>query len=277
MQDKNTDSITVASFGSEWSRFNQKALDSKEQMRIFNQYFSIFPWASLEADAVGFDMGCGSGRWAAIVAPKVGRLVCIDPSGRAIDVSRQALAGLTNVEFLQASANSTLLRSESFDFGYSLGVLHHIPDTRSALIACVSLLKPGAPFLVYLYYRFDNRPRWFSLLWKLSELIRFFVSRLPNSAKFFLTDLLAVCLYWPMARLSGLLDRLGFNPSALPLSFYRDVSLYTMRTDCRDRFGTPLEKRFTRLEIEQMMSDAGLSRIVFSDNEPFWVAVGVKV
>jgi 2-polyprenyl-3-methyl-5-hydroxy-6-metoxy-1,4-benzoquinol methylase len=43
------------------------------------------------------------------------------------------------------------------DFGYSLGVLHHIPDAQKALSDCVKKLKLGAPFLVYLYYSFDNR------------------------------------------------------------------------------------------------------------------------
>jgi hypothetical protein len=46
------------------------------------------------------------------------------------------------------------------DFGYSLGVLHHVADTEGALRAAVRTLKPGAPLLVYLYYAFDNRPRW---------------------------------------------------------------------------------------------------------------------
>ena len=43
------------------------------------------------------------------------------------------------------------IKENSMDFGYSLGVLHHIPDTKEALQKCVSKLKPGAPFLVYLY------------------------------------------------------------------------------------------------------------------------------
>jgi hypothetical protein len=49
-----------------------------------------------------------------------------------------------------------------------------------------------------------------------------------------------------------------------------------MRTDSRDRFGTPLEQRFTKAEIITMLDAAGLENIVFSDNFPFWVAVGRK-
>ena len=49
-----------------------------------------------------------------------------------------------------------------------------------------------------------------------------------------------------------------------------------MRTDSRDRFGTPLEKRFTRSEIMKMMQTAGLENIHFSNRSPFWCAVGTK-
>ena len=47
------------------------------------------------------------------------------------------------------------------DFGYSLGVLHHLEDTQAGMAACVRKLKPGAPFLVYIYYALENRPIWF--------------------------------------------------------------------------------------------------------------------
>jgi len=56
----------------------------------FKQYFAIFPWYILPASAEGFDMGCGSGRWAKFVAPKVFRLNCIDPS-KAIHVAKKCL------------------------------------------------------------------------------------------------------------------------------------------------------------------------------------------
>lgn len=101
-----------------------------------------------------------------------------------------------------------------------------------------------------------------------------FISKLPNSIKFLITDLPAILVYRPMTRLSKTLDRLRFDPSELPLSFYRDFSLYTMRTDCRNRFGTPLEQRFTRLELKQMMIATGLANIAVSDKESYWVAVG---
>ena len=221
-------------------------------------------------------MGCGSGRWANIAAPLVGELNCIDPSQEALDVAKKMLSKHENIIFLHANANNHNLLPASQDFGYSLGVLHHIPDTNKALQASVKLLKQGAPFLLYLYYRFDNRPLWFQLIWRMSNILRKIISQMPDLIKVFMTDLIAILIYFPLARLSKFIELIGLNPMGLPLSFYRNSSFYTMRTDSRDRFGTPLEQRFTQKEISQMMLDAGLVDIQFSDNEPYWVAVGTK-
>ena len=64
---KNLDKATVDSFGDEWGRFNQSNLPIKEAHQIFDKYFSIFPWKSMPENAEGFDLGCGSGRWAKIL------------------------------------------------------------------------------------------------------------------------------------------------------------------------------------------------------------------
>lgn len=276
MTETNIDQTTVDSFGEEWAHFDQSELVGEEWSEIFDTYFGIFPFGTLPESAEGFDMGCGSGRWARGVAPKVGTLNCIDPAASALAVAKRNLAEQDNVTFHHAGVDDAPFAEASQDFGYSLGVLHHIPDTEAALQACTKLLKPGAPFLLYLYYRFDNRPAWFRGLWKASELFRSGVSSLPDSAKPVVTDVLAAAVYWPLARGSRLIEKLGGNPVSIPLSFYRDKSFYTMRTDSRDRFGTPLEQRFTKPEIEAMMKAAGLENIRFSDREPFWVAVGTK-
>jgi SAM-dependent methyltransferase len=164
----------------------------------------------------------------------------------------------------------------SQDFGYSLGVLHHIPNTASAIRSCVELLKPGAPFLLYLYYAFDNRPWWFRLIWRISDFGRQIIFRLPSELKQIVTDVIAVMVYWPLAKISLLLERLGRKVSSIPLSYYRNHSFYTMRTDARDRFGTPLEQRFTQQQVSEMMQEAGLIDIQFCDKAPFWCAVGKR-
>lgn len=275
MRQSNRDEKTIRSFGDEWNRFDQSGLGQDEAAKIFDDYFRVFPWGALPADACGFDMGCGTGRWAKLVAARVGHLHCVDPSD-ALDVARSALENCPNVTFHRASVGDAMLPGDSQDFGYSLGVLHHVPDTAAALRSCVELLKPGAPFLLYLYYAFDNRSRWFRAIWRCSDLLRRGISRLPPTVKHVVTDLLAATVYFPLARASLLLERAGFKVESVPLSYYRKRSFYTMRTDSRDRFGTPLERRFRKEEIADMMQGAGLREIRFSDAAPYWCAVGFK-
>ena len=269
---ENIDAATVEGFGREWGHYDQGRLRNDEAEQIFRSYFGLFDFTGL---GEGFDLGCGSGRWARLVAPRVGKLHCIDPS-EAIEVARRNLAGLDNVEFHRASADDIPLADGSQDFGYCLGVLHHIPDLERALQDAVRKLKPGAQMLIYIYYSFDNRSRMYRAIWQASDAVRRLVSRLPFPVRRGVTEVVAAGVYWPLARGARLVERLGADPSGMPLSAYRSLSYYTMRTDALDRFGTRLEQRFSRQQIEQMMKRAGLDQIRFSDSEPYWVAVGRK-
>lgn len=272
----NLDPATVAGFGDEWSAYDQSELPPGERARLFEEYFSIFPFADLPADSEGFDLGCGSGRWAAMAAPRVGVLHCIDPAAGALAVARQNLADQPNCRFHLAGVDDIPLPDGSQDFGYSLGVLHHIPDTEAAMRTCVAKLKPGAPFLVYLYYDFDNKPAWFRRLWKISEIGRWAIARLPFPLRKMVTTAIAAGIYWPASRLALTAESRRIDVSNFPLSAYRRNSFYTMRTDALDRFGTRLEQRFTRSQIQEMMTAAGLVDIVFRNDVPYWVACGRK-
>ncbi len=271
--DENLDEDTVAGFGHEWSTFRYER-DTQELRDVFASYFSVFDWTALPPDATGFDAGCGTGRWARLVAPRVGHLHCIDASPEALAVARENLGGSKNCSFHHASVEHAPLDDESMDFGYSLGVLHHVPAPEEALRACVRKLKRGAPFLLYLYYALDNRPAPFRALWRVSNELRRRISRLPHPARLAASQAIAGIAYWPLARVARLVEVLGGDPGGIPLAAYRRRSFYVMRTDALDRFGTRLERRFTRAEMHQLMLDAGLVRIRFSEQVPFWTAVG---
>lgn len=271
----NVDVQVVRDFGEEWRRFDQRELSCAERLEVFNQYFSLFPWHRLEPTAVGFDAGCGTGRWAVLVAPKVARLYCVDPSA-AIHVAQKNLQEFPNCIFHQATVDDMPMADNSMDFGYSLGVLHHVPDTQRGIRACVRKLKRGAPLLLYLYYAFDNQPIWFRALWRVSEGLRRFISKLPYPAKYMITQVIALCVYLPLARIASAMDRLGIRLHSFPLSAYRNRSFYSMRTDSLDRFGTRLERRFTKEQIEVMMERAGLENIQFRPDAPYWCAIGYK-
>lgn len=271
---RNVDAGTVASFGEEWTTFDQANVPPQDLDAMFAEYFRIFPWHELPTDAEGVDAGCGSGRWAARVAPRVGRLHCVDASAEALDRARLFLADQPRCVFHHASVADMPLKDESMDFAYSLGVLHHLPDAADAVAACVRKLKPGAPLLVYVYYALENRPAWFRALWWASDVLRQAVSRLPLGARSVFASVAATVVYLPLARTARALERKGYNVETFPLSYYRHRSLFTMRTDARDRFGTPLERRMTRDHLVALMQAAGLAEIVVSPEPPYWCAVG---
>lgn len=272
----NIDLKVVEGFGDEWSRFDQSHLTEGDRLEMFEGYFAIFPWHLLPEGCVGFDLGCGSGRWARLVAPRVGKLYCIDPSAAALSIAQKNLENNDNCTFHVAGVDNIPLADASADFGYSLGVLHHIPDTVAGIKACAAKLKPGAPFLLYLYFAFDNKPSWYRLLWRMSNLARVQISIAPYPLRYVISQAIACLIYFPLARLARVLELLGLNVDSVPLAYYRKLSFYVMRTDALDRFGTRLEKRFTRKEIVSMMQTAGLEKISFGEARPYWVALGYK-
>ena len=113
------------------------------------------------------------------------------------------------------------------------------------------------------------------MVWRVSDLFRRLISALPFVIRSPLCEIIAASVYWPLARAAKLLEKAGMKIDSFPLSAYQERSFYVMRTDALDRFGTRLEKRFTRKEIREMLENAGMERITFSDS-PCWCAVGYR-
>jgi SAM-dependent methyltransferase len=275
---KNIDTDVAAGFGHEWSTFRQSESEFSpvDREAIFRSYFHVFPWNELPPDPVGIDVGCGSGRWSVMVAPKVGYLHLLDASADALAVAQHNLAGANNVSFHLASVGHIPLNDDSLDFAFSLGVLHHVPDTKAAIRSIATKLKVGAPFLIYLYYALDNRPWWYRAIWRFSNIFRVMISQLPPMVRLIVSQIIAIVVYVPLARFASLVERAGFSPAAIPLESYRHRKFYVMRTDAYDRFCTRLEQRFTRQQIEQMLRESGFDEIRFSEQVPYWCAVGKK-
>jgi len=272
----NIDKSVVSDFGREWDRFDQSKVPMHELEKSFNKYFSLFPWDVIDNKSVGFDLGCGSGRWAYFSSQRVKTLHCIDPSVLALNVAKKKLEESKNCIFHNAGVDDIPLEDNSMDFGYSLGVLHHIPDTQDGITNCVKKLKVGAPFLMYIYYAFDNRPEWFKLVWKLSNIFRKVISRLPFPVKYIISQIIALFVYLPLSRVSKILDKIGVRVENIPLSSYRDKSFYSLRTDSLDRFSTKLEHRFTQDQIKKMLNNANLEKVEFRDGDPYWCVIGYK-
>src|SRR5262249_47525722 len=190
----NIDFEVTRGFGREWSSFRQDTehLSQEQRQSIFEDYFRIFPWHLLPPDGgVGLDVGCGTGRWSMLIAPRVRHLHLLDPSSAALDVAKQNMQSAKNVSYHLHGVGNIPIPSQSLDFAFSLGVLHHVPDTAAAIATIADKLKPGAPFLTYLYYAFDNRPPWYRIVWRISDLARFIISRLPHPLRLAISQTIA--------------------------------------------------------------------------------------
>ena len=274
IENDNINMETVDSFSAEWSKFNN--FSEKEINLAGDQYFDIVSPDIYSGKSV-LDVGCGTGRWSKYLASKVRILEAIDPSDAVISAAK-LLQNEKNIRISKASVNGIPFPDNSFDFVFSLGVLHHIPDTQNAMYECVKKVKSGGYFLVYLYYDFDNRGKFYKLLFLASNLIRRVVCILPSTLKKAACDLLALLVYLPIISISKFLLLIGVKKiiKHIPLSYYADKSINIIRNDSLDRFGTPLEQRYSQKEIYRMMSSCGLNDIIFSKNEPFWHAIGRK-
>ena len=270
------DKKTVQSFGDEWEKFS--SFSETEIKNIGDEYFDIVDESILNSNSTVLDMGCGSGRWSKYLAPNVKFIEAIDPSD-AIFSATKLLSNVNNIRITQASSDNIPFNDETFDFVFSLGVLHHIPETQTALIDTVKKVKKGGHVLIYLYYNLDNRGVLYKALFKLSSVIRYIVAALPKWAKHIVCDFIAITVYMPLILVSRIVQKMIPNKSTyqkLPLAYYVGKSFNVIRNDALDRFGTPLEQRFSKKKIKQMMEKAGLRDINFSNNSPYWHAIGKR-
>jgi len=262
----------VERFDAEWRSFSRVA--SKELDLTFERYFDVVPPESYREGALVVDAGCGAGRWAEQVQRRGARVIAVD-LGRSVEVAHDNTRASGRVVCVQGDVRSPPLRPASFDLVYSLGVLHHISETEDALGSLARLVRPGGLFLLYLYYALETRPPAYRAIFRGTDAARRLTSLLPQQILAIVATAIAAVAYWPLARLARVLAAVGATGLAaqLPLSFYARSSFRTMRNDSLDRFGTRLEKRYTRAEVTRLLEAAGLTNVIVSSQAPFWHAV----
>jgi GT2 family glycosyltransferase/uncharacterized protein YbaR (Trm112 family)/SAM-dependent methyltransferase len=96
------------------------------------------------------EMGCGMGKYVQTVARYSRLAVGLDLSN-SLDRARENMRHMANVLLVQGNILQPPFRPESFDYVYSVGVLHHTPDCRLAFKRSASLVKPGGRLSVWLY------------------------------------------------------------------------------------------------------------------------------
>ena len=280
-KDENLDQEVISSFGYEWAAFDYSDTDTNEALDAqFLAYCEPVDLSKFNPEnSLAADFGAGSGRWTSRLLPYFCLVYALEPSDGASKVLTKKFANEKRIKILQETVGMNSIPSNSLDLAVSLGVLHHIPDTALAIKDVASKIKNGGVFLCYLYYKLENKPLHYRGLFWVSNSLRWVISRLPYVIRRFIAQLIGGVVYLPLSRVSKYLARKGKNVSNFPLHHYANMPFVMLQNDALDRFGTRLEQRFSKLDIEEMVAKAGfdVSTLKFSDNEPFWTFSVKKV
>jgi 2-polyprenyl-3-methyl-5-hydroxy-6-metoxy-1,4-benzoquinol methylase len=149
----------AGSFGFQWHTFRQTQLDNETSRRSESDFRRRTGFEPEDlAGKLVLDVGCGMGRFAEVATRWGAHVVGIDLS-LAAEVAQENL-GDRQAAFFQADVFKLPFAPESFDYIYSLGVLHHTPDCEAAFRVLPGLLKPGGRIAIWLYSRYN---KWYKM------------------------------------------------------------------------------------------------------------------
>ena len=175
-------------FGFEWQLYSRTQLDTQSNSNseaAFRQRTGLTP-QDLNGKLV-LDVGCGMGRFAEVATRWGAHVVGIDLSAAA-NVASRNLIGRSFVAF-QADVFALPFAPESFDFIYSIGVLHHTPDCEKAVKELPQYLKPGGGMAVWLYSGYNKWHRF-------SDVYRKITNHMPPRLLHSTLRVCVPCLYW---------------------------------------------------------------------------------
>jgi 2-polyprenyl-3-methyl-5-hydroxy-6-metoxy-1,4-benzoquinol methylase len=235
-------------FGFEWTLHSRTQLDT-ETSRVSEEEFrqkTGFTPDELRGRLV-LDAGCGMGRFSDVAARWGARVVGVDLT-RAVDSAYANVGSHPTVSFAQADLFRLPFCPETFDFVFSIGVLHHTPDTRAAFDRLPALVKPGGKIAVWLYHRYDSVPAYMSDVWR-----RLTVRMSPRALH--RASHIARPLYhiWRLPRL-GLLPRALLPISLNPRPEWRVLDTY-------DWYSPKYQWKYTYEEVYPWFEAQGLTDI----------------
>jgi SAM-dependent methyltransferase len=263
---------TRESFGYQWTHFSEMATDFREN---FLEYIHPLEESFFPAK-LGIDVGCGFGRHIYNAALFGAEMVGLDISD-AIESTRKNTEHLANVHLVQANIYRSPFVEGTFDFAYSIGVLHHLPDPEGGFRCVTSLVKAGGSVFIWVY---SNRRR---VMNAVLECARAVTTRLPPPAQN-ATSFAAAVIDWggfivPYKALSSVRPMTPVVEK-LPLPRLKIYSRYPFQVvwaDWFDRLAAPIRFYYDGDDMAAWLNRARLVRTTISPTGLFgWRAYGER-
>ena len=246
---------TAEAFGYEWTRYSELAARYRKQ---FLDWLRPVDETFFKGKRV-LEGGCGKGRHTALAAEfGVDAIVSIDLS-EAVDAAYANTRHLANAHIVQGDLNKPPVK-RVFDYAFSIGVLHHLPDPERGFHALVSKLKPGGAISAWVYGREGNG--W--IVHVVTPIREHVTSHLPHAMLDGLSGLITVPLF-AATRLLYRPTRNNAIGKALPygayLSYIADFPFSEQRSIVFDHHVEPVAFYIRRNEFEGWFKRAGLERV----------------
>jgi len=249
---------TASAFGAQWTEFGLDAAVSRADLLLHLPA----EWDELVFSGRVLDVGCGMGRYAALVADYGASVIGVDVSCAV----EKAAELWPRCSFVRADIVATPFLPETFDLVYSFGVLHHLPDPIRGLCCCYELVKPGGRLLVWVYSSHGG------ILRRGRRIARKAVRQAP---------LLLRPLAYAAAGLiflTHVLPRKVTGRRDGKLSYYRSKGFRQLFVDCHDALAAPTELYLSDQDCREWLSALGarLSGFERRGDGSGWILWAVK-
>lgn len=251
---------TTESFGFQWRSF-YTMYDAFEMG--FKNYIYPIDEASFNGKQV-LDAGCGFGRHVYYAAKYGAEVIGIDIS-QAVDSAFENTHAMDNVHLIQADIYNLPFRQATFDFIYSLGVLHHLPRPRQGFYNLVQHLKPYGSISIWVY---SNKRK---IVLRLLEAFRYFTIKLPYIHLKRLCYMIAAFEYvYIILPYNFLLKSLKFR-RLLKQKFLARVALYSkypfevIVADWFDRLSPPIRFYYNADDLKHWFKNMKMSNVRISE------------
>ena len=269
------------SFGPQWRAFAKSQIDTDRSLESSIRFDSEIGWQKEELDGrTVIEFGSGAGRFVDIASRRSAKLIVGLDATDAVDAAQDNLADRENVLFVQGDIFSAPFRKECFDFGYSIGVLHHTPDPESGFRNLAKVIKAQGGIAVSLYdislYARPNRNSikistielfWALNLWR-CELFRVVTTRIPGYI------LLSYCkLVVPILHAINKVPVLRYFRYFLPSTCYRHLPAIWSMVDTYDTYATKIVHQYRGKDVFQWFLHENMNNIVLRNSRAGWISI----